>query len=196
VTLSAHAARDPPLEKLALRPADAALARKALVRVDDLASGWQGGPIDRPSGTPPDCPWQDYSAYTMTGRAGAVFAYPGAQLQSNVQVFATRAQALGDYAVDTRAGTAKCEGKRLAGAIGAGATLVSAREVPAPKVGDRATAYRWVIKVGANVIYVAAIEFVRGRSIAGVFAVNVGRELRGTDVLARTMDLRLQPGVA
>jgi hypothetical protein len=190
------AARDPRLEKVALRASDGRLAQKGLVRLTDLASGWQGGPVSRDAGGSPDCPWQDYSAYTMTGRAISEFRQAGAQLMSSVQVFTSHAQALGDYGVDTRNGTAKCEGEQLRKAFGPNAKLVSAGEIRAPDVGERATAFRWVIKLGSNTIYLEAIEFVRGRAIGGMFAANVGRVLRGTDVLVRAMDLRLQTHVA
>ncbi len=192
----AASARSPRLERLALRPADGQLAQRSIVALADLASGWSGGQTTSgPEGTP-DCPWQNYSAFTLTGQAMSEFSHTGAQLQSSVQVFATHAQAIGDYAVDTKAGTATCEGEHLRRALGEGATLVSARQSPVTKLGERATAFRWVIKMGPNVIYLEAIEFVRGRAIGGLFAANVGRRLAGTDILARAMDLRLQPNVA
>ncbi len=132
----------------------------------------------------------------MTGRAVSQFGHTGAQLQSSVQVFATHAHAVGDFTVDTREGTARCEGEQLRKAIGQGAQLLSSRQIQAPKVGERAIAFRWVIKVGVSTIYLDAIEFVRGRAVAGVFALNVGRVLTGLDALARSMDVRLQPSVA
>jgi hypothetical protein len=196
VAAFAGAARSPRLETLDYRAADTKLAQKAVVRMSDLATGWKGGSTTTSNDDPPNCPWQDYSKFTITGEAGTEFSQGVASVLSQVEVFETKAHALGDFQVDTNPGTAKCLGRALAKSIGGGTTLVSAQSVTPPKVGERATALRLVFKSGSSKIYLDVIAFVRGRAVAAVAAFNVGRALRDVDALARAMDLRLQPNVA
>jgi hypothetical protein len=192
----AGAARSPRLETLAYRAPDTKLAQGAVIRRSDLAAGWTGGPIDSRDDDPPDCPWQDYSDFTITGEAGSRFTQGVATVATQVEVFRTKAQARGDFRVGTRSGTAGCEGRVLAKSIGHGTTLVSAKVVAPPSVGERATALRFVFKNGATRIYLDAVAFVRGRAVAVVSTFNTGRALGDVDVLARLMDVRLQSNVA
>ena len=89
--------RNPRLEKLALNPADMALAKKAVVQRSDLVAGWKGGAMTPDGSAPPDCKWMDYSAYTMTGRSDVRFTQGYSLISASVQVFPNRAQALGDF---------------------------------------------------------------------------------------------------
>jgi hypothetical protein len=188
--------RSPRLEQLAPRAADVRLARKALIRAADLTAGWKGGVAKGGNDEAPDCAWQDFSAFTITGEAESDFGRSGARLISQAQVFARRADAVGDFRVDTRQGTAECEGRVFAKALGDAVKLVSARPLAAPNVGDRAAAYRFVLRSGSTLIYFHVIEFVRGRTLAGIAAFSVGASIEGLESLARLMDVRLQSNVA
>jgi len=194
--LAAGAARSPRLERLALSAADVKFARKAIIRASDLSVAWKGGEAKAGNGDPPDCAWQDFSPFTITGQAESDFGQTGARIISQVQVFARRAHALGDFRVDTRDGTAVCEGKVFAKALGHSARLVSAHPLTPPKIGDHAAAYRFVLRTGSTLIYFHVIEFVRDRTLAGVAAFSVGGLIDGLDELARLMDTRLQTHVA
>jgi len=192
----AAAQRSPRLEKLALEPADMAKAKSATSRLADLTSAWQGGTVSAVDSSAPDCAWQDYSAFTMTGRSEADFAQGPAEIISIVQIFRTHAQALGDFAVDTRAGTAKCEAEIFQHAFGSTTSVVSATTVAAPKVGDTASAIQIVLKAGPNRFYANVVEFVRDRAIAGLVTLSVDRPLADRAALVRLMDERLHAGVA
>jgi hypothetical protein len=188
--------RSPRLERLAPRAADLTLARKALIRTSDVGSDWKGGVVEAADHETPDCAWQDYSAFTITGQAESDFSQTGARVISQVQVFARPAQAMADFRIDTRKGTPACEGRVFAKALGHGVRLVSAEPLAAPKVGERAAAYRFVLTSGSTRISFQVLEFVRGRALAGVVAFSVGGSIEGLGALARAMDVRLQAHVA
>jgi hypothetical protein len=195
IAVSAAAAkpRNPRLEKLALNPADMALARKAVVQRSDLVAAWKGGAMTPDGSKPPDCAWMDYSAYTITGRSDMRFTQGYSLISASVQVFPDPAQALGDFAAGLRAGTAACEGAAFVKAFGNGAKLVSARLVAAPKIGDRAAAFRFSAKVGVNMFFGDMILFVRGRSLAVLLTLNPATPMPGREVAAQLMDARLRP---
>src|SRR3954465_2521396 len=188
---SAGAARSPRLEHVAVRAADVKLARKAIIRASDLTAGWKAVDATAGNNEAPDCAWQDFSPFTITGQAESDFGQTGAGIISQVQVFARRAHALGDFRLDARAGTAECEGRVYARALGPGVNVVSARSLAPPKVGEHAAAYRFVLRSGSTLIYFHVVEFVRDRTLAGVAAFSVGRAMHGLDDLARLMDSRL-----
>jgi hypothetical protein len=172
------------------------VARAALIRRADLTDAWTGGlkSSSQDDFTPP-CGW-DFSKYTITGEADSQFTAPGAVLHSSVTVFRSRADARGDFAVEEAPETLQCAGRFVASAIGSPAKLVSARRLPAPHVGELASAVRVVVTLRGRKITVDAISFVRGRAAAGVTIMSFGDGLPGGDKLARLMDARLQPGIA
>lgn len=191
--------RSPRLEKLVINPADSSRAAREGLRPGDLPSGWTGGRASTANDLPPDCAWQDYSAYTITGQAEDDFRHGpitglltgSAEVLSGVQIFATPAQAAGDLAVDKRPGTAECEGK-TAGSIGTAATVLFARRLAGPSVGSDRVAYLIAVRVGANVIYVSLLEFVRGRSLGTLIALNPGSPQKQVSALAQLMDRRMR----
>ncbi len=193
---SAAAARSPRLEQLALTAADNAKAKKGTIALADLGSGWKGGPKAPNTTSAPDCAGKDFSRFTLTGVSQTAFTNAGTTLTSLVQVFPSDAQALGDFRVDTGGDTAQCEGAALTKAYGPTAKLLSAKKVKAPAVGSVAAEFTIAVKVGANTAYFDVIEFVRGRTIGGLFTLNSGRQLAGLGAVARLMDERLQTNVA
>jgi hypothetical protein len=88
------AGRDPRQEKLAPRAVDAKRAVNAVVRLSDLTPDWKGGVVNSSGdGDMPSCPWQDYSAFTITGQAVSTFRQEGSLLNSYAQAFPTVGEA-------------------------------------------------------------------------------------------------------
>jgi hypothetical protein len=204
VVTTAASARNPRLEQLALVQADMQLARHALLRAADLGTGWATQPSSSDGNSPPDCPGQDYSKFTITGQAQTQFTKLGASVLSRVEIYKSRAQAAGDFAVDQRPGTAACEGeavrKQVAKeATGVRVTLVSAKQLRGAKVGQKSVSFRIVLnmrRAGNDLkVYVDLIGFLRDRAAASVVIVAPGAAPTGDVVLARAIDARLQ-GVA
>jgi hypothetical protein len=194
--LMAGTARSPRLETIALRTPDMKYASGATVKLSDLVAGWKGGTVNPHNDTVPDCSSQNFSPYTITGQAEADYHAGPTLLISITNMFPSAAQSLGDFHVGTQAGTARCEGEAFRKALGATATLLSARQITAPNVGQRAAAFRFVVKVGKLTFYADVIQFVRGRALAAVISINPGHPLEGPMALARVMDERLQAGIA
>jgi hypothetical protein len=200
VVASPASARSPRLEQLALRPLDMDLARTAVLRTGDLA-GWRRVRGTARDDGPPDCPGQDYSAFTITGQAESRFQRQGASVISRVEVYPSRRQARGDFAVDARPGTARCEGAAVRAGVaqqakGLTVRLASARQLKGPQVGQRSISFRIVLdlkaKSAVQKLYVDLIGFVRDRAAASVVLVAPGRPLPDGDALARAIDARLR----
>jgi hypothetical protein len=182
VVATASAARDPRLEKLELRPADGRLAKQAAVQPADLGAGWNRLRAAADNQQAPDCPGYrpDFSKFTITGQAGSEFSSQDgrASIVSRAEVYATNADARGDFALATLPPVAHCLGimfRREAAKDLSGFTLrvLSSRRVAAPRLGDRSAAYRIVIELakdGARVkVYIDAVAVLRGRSIGAIF---------------------------
>jgi hypothetical protein len=202
---SAAAARDPRAEKERLNPRDMALARNGLLTRADLGPGWTRTPSEPDRDEPTRCPgWNpDFSAFTITGKAESNFehAQAGALIASNVEVYATRRQAVGDFRTGAKPQLARClkslleKGFRQGGGA-VDAKVVSARMVRAFRVGERAATYRLVARVragGASApAYFDVHFFQRRRSIAGLFFTRVGARVPDQLALARTVASRLR----
>jgi len=194
-------ARNPRLEHLALNTSDMRVAASALLRTADLAAvppGWR--PLQSsPDDSPPLCPWQDYSSYTLTGRAESSFQATrvgGAGfVGSTVDVYSSTADARGRFGMDAHSGTAACESKRLRTALGPGLTVLAARQLPLAELGDHATAFEFVYTQSRKPqrIYVNTIELVRGRYVAVIESTNFDTPGSATTrlALARAVDRRL-----
>ena len=199
---SARPERNPRLEKLALRPADTALARRAAVQPSDLGAGWTRIRTNPAEASPPTCPGYkpDFSAFTITGQAESAFQRRGGSILSRIELYASRADARGDYAISTERPAAACLGLTLrrqlaATSLGFDAEVASARRVAAPRVGERSAAYRIVVtlsrgSVHANV-YVDVLVFLKGRAIAGLFFTSAPQPLGGRTAAARRVVARL-----
>jgi hypothetical protein len=185
--------RSPRLEQLAINAADTLTAKNAAIRLADLVSGWKGGPSKPDDTSPPDCKWQDFSAYTITGESEADYSLGASVVSSVVEMYATPAQATGDFKLGTRTGTAACEGAVIAHALSKTAKLVSAKMVAMPNLGDRAVVFEFVVKVGVNTFYADLIAFVRDRALGALFTLNPGAPIGGRQTLARLMDQKLSP---
>lgn len=196
------AARDPRLERQRLTPTDMRLAKSAVLRRADLASGWRALAIPAQEDRRLTCPGfdPDFSAFTITGKAVSAFAHPdGASLTTAMEVYRSRADAAGDFRTGTTSGVVRCLRDVLERALGSSPVPVRVRsssQVAAPRLGDRSAAYRVVAALDANgrtvPLYLDVLVFGRGRSLGSLMAVSAFRPLGARTALARTMLARMR----
>ena len=200
-TAVAAAATDPRDERERLRPADVALAKRTTLRATDLTPRWRR--VASPKETPLRCPGfnPDFSAFTVTGEATVTFEHAGgAQITSSADVFATPAQALGDFRTGAKPALARCLRyvlNREFAKTGVAAQIRSSRMVaPPPRIGARVAAYRLVAEVQArsNVvpIHLDLLALQRGRTIAVLTFIGAAAPVRGQAVLARVVARRMR----
>ena len=204
VVATANAARDPRLETLALKPADVRLAKLGTVKLSDLGSGWKSDPTSTMSEQAPDCPGYrpDFSRFTITGAASSNFsAQRGAlSIVSHTEVYATKDDARGDFALSTLPPVARCLGIMIERDTPTGngftAKVLSSRRVAAPRVGDRSAAYRIVTELaqgGRSVkVFSDVVVVLRGGSIGGVFFTGVVQPVADQPRIAGRMAARLR----
>jgi len=200
-TAAALAATDPRDEQERLRPADMALARRTTLKATDLASGWKRMPAPAEDDDSKCAAFDpDVSAFTITGKAQSVFARQGGAVFSTVEVYATRAQAVGDLRTAAKPALAKCIRQAFetgfARAAGGRARTISSQMVPAPRVGERSALYRLVgtLTVQGQTIrvYMDVLAFQRGRSITALLSSGFGGPIRGQTALARLIAARMR----
>jgi hypothetical protein len=201
---AAAAEPDPRREKERLTAADMALAGRIALRRSDLSGPWQAYPIPRSDGERLTCPGfnPDLSAFTITGKATAAFADPrGSSAVAAVEVYRTRADAIGDFRAGAKPAVAGClrhviEQQFRAAGDAFTLRVVSARMVRAPRVGERAIAYRIVASVeagGAAVrVYLDVLGFQRGRSIVALFFTGAHRPVPGQVRVAQAVAARMR----
>ena len=198
--VAAASARDPRAEKLQLNARDNRAARASLVTAADLAAGWQR---IKSSGddTVPSCPGYrpDFSKYTITGKAEAEYkSSAGALVTSSTEVYANHAQAIADYRLGAKPQVASCLAqtfeKQPTGDPTVTVKAVSAKQVAAPRLGERSARYKIVLRftgpAGSVPAYLDAIVFQKGRSIALLMTLGVSRPVTDGDALARIMSAR------
>ena len=200
-TAAALAATDPHAEQEQLRPADMALARRTTLTAADLASGWKRRPVGPDDNS--KCPGfdPDFSAFTITGKASSLFTRQGGgAVVSGVEVYKTRAQAIGDFRTGAKPALAKCLSHvfkvGLERGTGGTARTTSSRMVPAPRVGERSALYRLVgtLTVQGRTIrvYMDVLAFQRGRSITSLVSSGLGGPIRGQTAVARLIAARMR----
>jgi hypothetical protein len=200
-TAAALAATDPHDEQERLRPADMALARRTTLKATDLASAWKRVPAPSEDSNG-KCPGfdPDFSAFTITGKARSVFARQGGAVVSAVEVYKTRAQAIGDFRTGAKPTFAKClrHAFETEFARGAGGTArtISSRMVTAPRLGERSALYRLVgtLTVQGRTIrvYMDVLAFQRGRSVTALFSSGFGGPIRGQTAVGRLIAARMR----
>jgi hypothetical protein len=199
----ALAAGDPRDEQERLNPADTRRARAMLVRLSDLGAGWRGAPV------PDDdddlsCPGfdPDFSMFTLTGKADAAFAHPsGASVIAFAEIYATRAQAVGDYRKGAKPAIARClrwAFEREAKAKpqpGVTMRVLSSRMLASPRLGERSASFRMVVRASAGGrsfrMYVDVLVFQQGRAIGALMATTAFEPLAGRRTLAARMLARV-----
>jgi hypothetical protein len=199
-------AKDPRAEKERLRPADVALAKQALLRQSDVGPDWTRWATQKRSGGQFACASfrPDFSSFMVTGKASSSFRItspPGAQMDSTVAVFRTRAQAAGDFRLGAKPQFATCLAQQLRRAFrsypdGVRGRLLSSKMVKAPKLGERSAAYfitGRLIGNGASMpVFVDIVAVQRGRSIAALVFTGLGSRLPSRQYFAETVTSRLR----
>lgn len=206
LTASAAAAVNPRAEKVRLRPVDVSLAKRAVLQQADVGPDWSRVPTQPRSDSQFACASfkPDFSAFTVTGRASASFreaSSPGAQIDSTVAVFRTKAQAAGDFRLGAKPQLARCLADELRRAFrgypdGVEGKLLSSKMVPAPKLGERSAAYAFTARLSGNgnslPVFVDVIAVQQGRSIAAIVFTSVGSRLPSRQYYAASVTDRLR----
>ena len=198
--VAAASARDPRAEKLQLNAHDNRAARAALIASADLSTGWTRVTSSSPD-VVPSCPGYrpDFSRFTVTGKAAAHYkASSGSTVISSVEIYASPAQATADYRLGTKPQVPSCLASTFEQEPTGDPTVhvkaLSAKAVTAPRMGDRSARYKIVVRVtgpaGSVPLYVDAIVFQKGRTIALLMATGVARPITDGEMLARTMFAR------
>src|SRR5438034_3962391 len=138
----------------------------------DLVAGWQSAEApdwDEEETGERGCD-PDLSRFTLVGRAHAGFGRdPGAYLGVEMKVFESEADAQGDFRVRARIDAVACI-KAAAGQAGptAPTRLVSAKVLPAPRIGERAMHLEMKMSVAARgrriPVYLDMLQFQKGRA--------------------------------
>jgi hypothetical protein len=148
LVLVSAAAADPLDPKQKLTPADQARAKAALLRQNDLGTGWTGGASATPSSLKaPVCPSlrPNYSKLTLTGHAESLFSNGngGIQVVADVEVWKTLAQAKQHMNALLQPKLGACIRYALLKSVGGtNVTILGAQRQPTPKLGDSSAHYR------------------------------------------------------
>ena len=196
------AAKDPRREQERLTPADMALASRVSVRASDLARGWTQTAVPPESGSM-SCPGfdPDFSRFTITGKSRTAFSSTGGRsVVSLVEVYASRAQAVGDFRLGAQPALARCLRSSFQDAVPAGTSVAvrvrSSRMQPLGGVGENGSAFRLVASVSSgNVslpLYLDALVFQRGRTITALLFTSAMERVPGQLALARAVARRMR----
>lgn len=196
---SVAAAADPRGERVELRPADVALAKRVALRPGDLPGSWRRLSIPDTGGdNQMTCPGfnPDLSRFTITGKAmSAYYRQSGASVMSAIEVYRSRADAIGDFTVATNPAVVRCLREEIQRGT-SGIARVTVARIAAPRVGDRRAAFRVIARVSAGgqsvALYLDAVVVQRGRSIAALFFTNPNRPLGGQARVAAAVAARMR----
>jgi hypothetical protein len=200
---AAGVAGNPRDERVRLDRSDMALARRAVLRRDDLPPGWASIPPASARDASIRCAGYDpdLSRFTVTGRARSSFLAraTGASVASSVQVFPSAAQASGDFRLATRPALMACVSAHLvrelrsAGAVTA--RVVSRRMSAEPRVGAQSATFRFVLEFRAGpaklAYHVDLVTFRAGRAIGVMSLGSVGQSNLDDGALARAVAARM-----
>jgi hypothetical protein len=194
-------ARDPRLEQVRLNAADNALAKRIALKPSDVGAGWRSTPMPD-SDEQLQCPGfnPNLSRFTITGKATRAYTQPtGASIVSAIEVYKSRADAVGDFRAAATPAVARCLKLALEREFSAGPVPVrvrSAKVVPAPRVGDRRIAYRVIASLEAPVttltVYFDVVVVQKGRSIAALFFTSPLRPVARQSRLVATVASRMR----
>jgi hypothetical protein len=200
----ALAARNPHAEREHLTSTGAKLAGRALLRGSDLGPDWTKIPAAaddstfRCTGFDPDL-----SAFTVNGRASTVFVHSAlATIGSSSDVYASRAQAVGDLRAGAKPQLAGClrqlteRAFRASAGAAIKASVLSSRMVHAPRIGEHSAAYRLVSRLRANGLtlraYTDLLVFQRGRTIAVLVFTGIDSPVPSQIVYGRSVAARMR----
>jgi hypothetical protein len=201
LVFTAVAAAGPPrLEQKRLRAADMAFAKQVALRRSDLGSGWTRRAATGQTEQLPQCPGADldFSAFTITGQARSAFGKGQASVQSFVEVFKSRRDAVGDFRKATAPKVVACFGpelERQGRQQGLDLRVLSARTAGRPAVGERAFAVRFVMSVAAGAqsvrLHMDVLGVQRGRSAVTLFFAGTS-PVGGQVAVARSVAARMR----
>lgn len=200
---TAASGRDPRLERVQLRAADVALAKRITLKQGDVGASWRQVRIPSSSGERLVCPGfnPDFSRFTISGKASSGFTRPnGASIVSSVEVYESRADAIGDFRVGAKPIVATCLKRWLERELNAGAlvevSVPFARVVAAPRVGERRIGYRIVARLEAAStqldVYLDVVVVQRGRSIVAFFFTGPKQSLPGQAQIVSAVAARMR----
>jgi len=198
--VAAASARDPRAEQLKLNARDNRAARAALITAADLQPGWQRATSSSEESVP-SCPGYrpDFSRFTITGKAASEYkTSAGGVLESHVEVYKSHADATGDYRLGAKPQVASCLASTISKQPTGDPTVhiktISAKQVAAPDIGERSAHYKIVLRLtgpsGSVPVYVDAIVFQKGRTLALLLTMGVSQPITDGNTLARRMFAR------
>ena len=198
----ALAAGNPHAEKVHLTRSGNRLARLTVLRHGDLPD-WTQIPSP-PNDNSLTCPGfdPDVSALTINGKATAAFRGSAlAEIQSTADVFASHAQAVTDFKAGAKSQLAGCLRYLMDKAFRASsgpvkASVLSARMLRAPSLGERAAAYRLVSRVRVSTLaikgYTDLLVIQRGRTIAALIFTGIDNPVPSQSYYGRTVAARMR----
>lgn len=201
--VGAWAAHNPHAEKVRLTKAGKTLAKRAVLRGSDLGPDWTSVRLP-PEDSSLTCPHfdPDLSRFTINGKATSSFVLPvGPQINSNAVVYASHAQAIGDFVASAKPQLAPClrsllEDELRRSGIGSQTRVLSSRMVRAPRIGERAAAYRLVMKVHGGAISVTVVTDLlvvqRGRTIVLLSFTGINAPIPSRGFYARLVAARMR----
>src|SRR5437899_3434608 len=130
---SSDLARDPHAEKRQHTSAGMALARRVLLRQDDVGPDWTRVAVPKTNSTL-DCPGfnPDFSRFTITGESKVLYTYRSLdQILSTSEVYPSRAEAVGDFRLGAQPGLAGCLRHVLVRTLSASAAKLKIRAASA-----------------------------------------------------------------
>jgi hypothetical protein len=194
--------QDPRAEQVRLNARDTRLAAAVALTKRDLGRGWNASRVPKSAGPACKSFAPDLSKFTITGKAHTMFADSrGSSVQSVVEVYPNKAQAEGDFLAAAKPGQAHCLREALAhaqrqAAKGVRLRFESARMLAAPKVGQRAAAYRLRGSLGSNGVsfplFMDLLVVHRGRTLVAFFFTGLERPVAGQLKLARKVAERMR----
>ena len=133
----------------------------------------------------------DFSRFTITGKSRSAFSSTGGRsVVSLVEVYASRAQAVGDFRLGAQPALARCLRTTLQDAVPAGTNLTlrvrTSRMQPLGGVGENSS---------GNVslpLYLDALVFQRGRTITALMFTSAMERVPGQLALARAVARRMR----
>jgi hypothetical protein len=199
--VAAASARDPRAEKLKLNATDTKAARGSLLALADLPVGWQHDKASGSSSVPRCAGYSpDLSHFTITGKAESDFKLPaGAWVTSEAEVYATPAEATGDFKAGAKPQLATCLAKLLeqqgSGTAGVKVKVQSARMVAAPHIGERTARYKLAVLLSSSTssatLAMDFIVFEKNRTLGTIGTSAVAQAPLDGAALARTMLARV-----
>jgi hypothetical protein len=197
-------AADPHAEKRHHVRADMALARRILLKQADVGPDWvRVGSVPKTSSSL-SCPGfdPDFSRFSITGESSAAYEYRSLDsILASAEVYPSRAQAAGDFKLGAKSQFAACLRRvllRSFASLGSAVKVsgMSARQVSAPKLGERSTAYRLVARLSASGltlrVYLDILVLQRGRSEAFLAFTGVDSPIPSQLSYARAVAARMR----